>query len=85
MDEDETPTTPCKTCGKPMVWGEYEKLDDAGKATLVRVPLDPRAPVYRIVKHAADGTATIKRDHSAMVSHFSTCPQASQHSKGRRG
>ena len=34
-------TALCKGCGKPVVWG----VTKAGK----RVPLDPRAHVYRVV------------------------------------
>lgn len=65
-------TTPCKGCGKPIVWGETSE----GKA----IPLDPRPPVYRIMRHDLAGDPKVHRDKEAMVSHFATCPKASQFS-----
>ena len=65
------PTTPCTYCGRPIVWG----VDGNGK----RIPLDPRPPVYRVFHPQAGGrTCTLARDTSAMVSHFATCPRASE-------
>lgn len=70
-------TTPCKGCGRPMVWGETEEKEGGGAKA---IPLDPRAPVYRILRHDLNGTPVIVRDKGAMVSHFATCPKASQFS-----
>ena len=39
-------TTPCKGCGKPMVWASIVK---DWKRTGKRVPLDPRPMVYRLL------------------------------------
>ena len=48
--------------------------------TTGRVPLDPRAPVY-LVEFNEDGDAvSAVRATGAYVSHFSTCPKASQFS-----
>ena len=78
-------TTPCAGCGKPMLWGET----DEGK----HIPLDPSAPVYQIVSVSEDGKAFIRRlpqryelgaDACTMVSHFKTCPKASDFSRGKR-
>jgi hypothetical protein len=79
-------TTPCKGCGKPIVWGETRD----GK----RIPLDPRAAVYcyqegldgkdAVCDRALEinGTPTLR----FMVSHFATCPKASEFSgRGKKG
>lgn len=58
------PTAPCRLCGKPIVWA----TSPDGK----RLPLDPRAPVYRVGADLA-GTLTGTRDRDALVSHFATC------------
>ena len=50
------------------------------------VPLDPRAPVYQIVRWD-DGVAQAERvgkEQEIYVSHFSTCPKAGQFSGGNR-
>jgi hypothetical protein len=62
-------------CGKEIQWG----VTPDGK----RIPLDPSAPVYRIVSRAEDGSLTIERDQESMVSHFKTCPKASEFSGSR--
>ncbi len=60
------------------MWGETPD----GK----RIPLDPRPPVYQIGAVAIDAGTPITRDYGAMVSHFATCPKASQFSgRGRKG
>ena len=74
-------TTPCKGCGRPIVWAK----DAAGKA----IPLDPRAPVYRVLELEA-GIACRRLEPTeataanpataAMVSHFATCSAAAQFS-----
>lgn len=61
----------CKSCGKKMHWGTTPE----GK----KIPLDAVAPVYHL---AEDGTA--HRLHDAHVTHFATCPSASQHSKKKK-
>lgn len=68
-------TTPCKGCGKPIVWA----VDENGK----RIPCDPKPPVYVV---AADVRgAHCKRFPDAMVSHFATCTHASEFSKSSKG
>lgn len=72
----------CRGCNKMVIWG----VDDKGNV----VPLDPVAPVYTLSgfpaakglaghKPAAE-IARAKRDEF-MVSHFATCPKASQFSR----
>jgi len=61
-------TTPCKGCGKPMI---YAKSPKTGKM----IPLDARAPVFFVV----DGVAFPASD-GYYVSHFSTCVKADQFS-----
>ena len=67
------PTVPCKGCGKPIVWA----VDGEGK----RIPLDPRPPVYR-VGHVSDAVIC-GRERDFMVSHFATCPKASEFSRSK--
>lgn len=74
------PTRPCgsKTrpgCGKPIVWG----VGHDG----TRIPLDPRAPVYRIVSDI-NGEVRVARDHASLVSHFATCAKANQFSGSKK-
>ena len=64
----------CKGCGKEIVWG---RTDD-GK----NIPLDRRAPVYLLVEGKGDVVKVIRG--GGMVSHFSTCPHASQFSATNR-
>lgn len=59
---------PCKACGFPLVIADGPN----GKA----IPLDARAPTYEV----KDGVATRS---TALVSHFSTCPEASRFSGTR--
>lgn len=75
-------TVPCKGCGRPIVWGVTED----GK----RIPLDPRAPVYRVV-----GSGVVKAERMVhreaeddvplgyMCTHFATCSAAAQFSGSR--
>ncbi len=65
----------CKSCGKEIVWG----VTEAG----TKVPLDPSPAVYQIdsVDLAYQSDCKVRRTKSAMVSHFITCPNATQHSK----
>lgn len=64
----------CK-CGKKIVWGTTA----LGK----RIPLDPAAPVYSIVRVADDRTE-VCRTTLAMVSHFTTCANANDFSESTR-
>ena len=65
----------CKTCGKAIVYADIVKAD----GTPGKIPLDMVAPCYRI---KSDGDVVVgERAQDVRVSHFATCPQASQHSK----
>lgn len=65
----------CK-CGKQIVWGRTAD----GK----NVPLDPKAPVYAIMKIHPGAPADICRTSLSMVSHFITCPNANDFSASRK-
>ena len=71
----------CEGCGKTIIWG---KTHD-GK----RIPLDPSAPIYGVNVATTDGPvvclipAADRKNQGPWVSHFATCPKASQFS--RRG
>ena len=65
----------CKGCNRIIMWG---KTAD-GK----NIPLDPKAPVYRVLEQDTDG-ALIERTSTHLVSHFSTCPQANRFSSSNR-
>lgn len=64
---------PCKSCGRELT---FARTPD-GKA----VPLDMVAPVYELELDWETGQMVAVRTTSAHVSHFSTCPHASQHSR----
>jgi len=66
----------CKGCGKTIVWAEV-KVE--GKP-VVRVPLDPRPPIYRVDR---PGHATRAEDRW-MVTHFATCPKANKFSGSKK-
>jgi hypothetical protein len=78
------PTTPCKGCGKPIV---FAIMPGGGL-----IPLDTRAPVYwaardldgnvialRVEPHLLDQPGS--PEGNAFVSHFSTCAKAAMFSK----
>jgi hypothetical protein len=77
---------PCRYCPKKIAWG----IDEKGQ----RIPLDPVAPVYRIVRFDQDsGLYVIERagadvgsglNPTNYVSHFATCSGASAASKKNR-
>jgi hypothetical protein len=69
-------TVPCKGCGRPIVWAKDEKG--------TRHPLDPRAPVYHFNGGDLEGEFEVHRLPSAWVSHFATCPKASEFGKGKK-
>lgn len=66
---NELERTPCRYCGKPIVWGVTED----GK----RIPLDPRPPCYDQIG-TANGSPLVQRARTVMVTHFATCPGASK-------
>ena len=70
-------TSPCKGCGKPIVWAWILK---EGKRTSKRVPLDPRPAVYRLVSgwDVSEYEAQQLLQVEGMVNHFATCPEADQ-------
>ena len=70
-------TRPCKGCGKPIVRG----VTADGK----RIPLDPRAAVYQVLDYGGRVQATrtgllasAEGVSQCMVTHFATCPKASE-------
>ncbi len=67
--------SPCKGCKKLIVWGET--------ATGGRIPLDPSPAVYTVGEDS-QGNVTADRTHDHMVTHFATCPKASDFSGGKR-
>lgn len=71
----ERKTSPCRGCGKPIVWAD----DGHGG----KLPLDPRPPVYAVAYDAA-GNAQATRHVTAMVTHFATCPKANDFSASRK-
>ena len=68
----------CKGCGKKIIWG----VTPEGK----KIPLDPSPPVYAVEVGAVlhtDGQF-VRRASGFHVSHFATCPNANDFSKGRK-
>lgn len=64
-----------------MVYVEVYKED--GK--VVKVPIDPRPPIYRFTSYDGEGTPIVAvRDKDCGVSHFATCPKASVFSGGKK-
>ena len=67
----------CRGCGKKILWGRTAE----GK----NIPLDALSPVYRLGEVTKDDQGRdvqmIVRDREAFVSHFCTCPKASQFSR----
>lgn len=74
-------TTNCKGCGRPMVWA----VTADGK----RIPLDPKPAIYMVVAEPGGGDHVCQRakvpaevtdgkEALFMVTHFATCPKASQ-------
>jgi hypothetical protein len=66
----------CRTCKRPIVW--------AITATGKRIPLDPE-PVKGGNLRLVDGRALAARDEPGprFVTHFATCPFASEHRRPR--
>ena len=76
-------TTRCK-CGKEIVFVPITKRDGQPG----HVPIDLTAPVYRVLEDIDTGVLTAEQLHAKGaefygVSHFATCPHASEFS--RRG
>lgn len=68
----------CKGCERPILYAK----DTDGKTQV----LDPSAPVYEIWgdDNKAQGSKLVKRDRHAYVTHFATCPDATEFSKSHR-
>ena len=85
-------TAECRGCGKPIVWVYLMKRNAAGDLEPCgSAPMDPRAPVYRVeevngemVAFRANGPMAPTSDEGGMymVTHFSTCPKASEFTRG---
>jgi hypothetical protein len=74
-------TSPCAGCGKPIVWA----TSPDGKA----IPLDPRPAIYTVYQDTEAlyclRQVMIERGRESlpgylMVTHFATCPKASEFS-----
>jgi len=70
----------CAGCGKKIVWG----ITPDGK----KIPLDPSAAIYRSGEGLAASYVVLvpaadRKDKGPWVSHFATCPKASQFSGSR--
>jgi hypothetical protein len=76
LQPTELKTSPCRGCGKPMVWGETPD----GK----KIPLDPKPPVYHRDGQKPDGTLIVLRLPDAYVSHFATCAKANDFSASKK-
>lgn len=66
-------TSKCKGCGKLIRWEQTPDYKN--------IPLDVSAPVYALIEQQGKPTVVV-RTHLCFVSHFSTCPKASDFSKG---
>lgn len=86
-------TTPCKGCGKPMVYATITKTD----GTEGVIPLDPCAPVYdlhadvagdyfahRTLRRFKDSSVAGEPVQGSIVSHFATCPKAGDFSASKK-
>lgn len=70
----------CRGCGKPIIWG----IGENG----AKIPLDPRPACYDIQESAGAGLklgeVLVTRSRRAMVTHFATCPKASDFSREKK-
>lgn len=73
---------PCRTCRRPIVFGVSVPVEGKGRK---RIPLDPTPPTYRWTPEGWERANGRDVAEPVLVTHFATCPQASQHSKGERG
>lgn len=62
----------CTGCGKEIIWIVARSADGTKD---VKIPLDPSAPVY---EYDPVNPTRGERTKTAAVSHFKTCPKASQ-------
>lgn len=74
-EEEAKASRPCRGCGAPITIATQPD----GKL----IPLDRRAPVYRLEPDLT-GSIVAVRDAGAFVSHFCTCPKADEFSKAKR-
>ncbi len=72
------PTTPCKGCGKPIIFARLE--GDGGK--VVTIPLDAAAIIYDV--DYSQGRVVARRRDNSFLSHFVTCPAREQFSGKNR-
>lgn len=75
MSTHQFDTTPCKGCGKPIVWAKHTLT---GKM----IPLDAKAHVYAV--SSENGHAICTANMYSMVSHFATCAFANDFSKTKK-
>lgn len=69
--------TTCRGCGATIVW-----VETPGR---VRVPIDPRPPIYRYNLDTGQGQKIERGLTDAYgVSHFATCPKANEFSKSKK-
>lgn len=66
-------TQPCRGCNRPMIFAQGPNGE---------IPLDARAPVFRLIE---DASPRAERAPGYHVSHFSTCPKARDFSRYRKG
>ena len=67
----------CSSCGKKIIWIEAPNAS----GTNVRIPLDARRhPIYCLQETGGEWV----RADNARITHFATCPNATQHSKGTK-
>lgn len=90
------PTSPCRYCGKDIVWGAFY---DTARRKEVRVPLDPTPPTYRVVvvqplellqsgtviRRANGKQVTESGVDGVYVSHYATCTKLPEEKRARRG
>ncbi len=53
-------------CGQKMAFGIEE---ETGK----KIPIDPKAAVYRLIREDEEGRPIVRRDRSCAVNHYATC------------
>src|SRR5260221_14134639 len=68
-------TSPCRGCGKPIVWA----ITPGGG----KIPLDPRPAVYILRNDALSGLMADRAVFS-MVTHFATCSKARAFSASKK-
>lgn len=85
----------CKGCGRPVVWAKIVKVNpETGEKSLGRAcPMDPRPPIYRVAPTGEGGAVAYRANGDEaptasdggvyMISHFVTCPKASEFSGSR--